>query len=111
MSRRKKQPKKYSDHFGRDKPLQAFQGRCENKACSIAVFDKTLLQNGGLCPFCADVLRQHRYWKKLEKGEEKGGKGKKRQSRVEKATDLLAQLTEEERELLLTYIEKEEKKQ
>ncbi len=110
MSKRKKQPKKYSDYFGRDKPLQAFQGRCKNKACSIAVFDKTLEKNGGLCPFCSDILRQHRYWKKLEKGEEKE-EPKKRQSRVEKATDLLAQLTEEERELLLTYIDKEEKQQ
>ena len=109
MSKRKKQRKKYSDHYGKNKPLQSFQGRCRNNSCSIAVFDKTLIENDGLCPFCAEALRVINLGREEQKKEEEEDKGtkKKRKGKVEKAGEIFSRLTEEERKLLLDHIQEE----
>lgn len=112
MSKRKKQRKPYSDPYGKNKPLQSFQGRCRNNSCSIAVYDKTLLENDGLCPFCFDVRRMERLGKSEKEIEEKVGKRekRKRKGKVEKAGEILEGLSKEEIEILLSYIQIETEK-
>ncbi len=58
--------KRYTDHYGKNRPLQPFQGRCANRVCSIAVYKPTLVEGGGLCPHCADKQRQKDHFKAVE---------------------------------------------
>ena len=106
MSKRKKQRKPYSDPYGKNKPLQPFQGRCRNNSCSIIVFDKTLLENDGLCPFCFDVRRMERLGKPKKEKQTKQSPTKRR-TKVEKTVNIFSQLTQEERKTILLYIEEQ----
>lgn len=57
MSRRRRPPKRYRDPYGKNRPLQAGQGRCRNKVCNAAVWYATLHQYDGQCPNCNDYSR------------------------------------------------------
>ncbi len=57
MARKSRPRKRYSDPYGRNRPLIAGQVRCSNRRCSIAVWYKTARQYEGKCPGCHDEAR------------------------------------------------------
>ena len=57
MAKGRRRRKPYRDPYGKNRPLQAGQGRCDVKWCNAAVWLRTLAQYEGKCPNCHDAAR------------------------------------------------------
>lgn len=54
---RSRRPKRYSDPYGKNRPLKVWQGRCRNARCNAATYIGTLKEYGMLCSNCYDEIR------------------------------------------------------